>query len=500
MQHAHTQGRRLRACLSSTGSAPIETVDLLNVAPWESGVPIVRSTRLVTRRRGPFWSDREGALWDGRWVLALMMVASLLMSTLGPAAPVGAAPSPDPAARLQIVIKNIRINNDRDGWARGSGELTLFTRFCPMSDSYDPCTGQDGVLSQWDFSADSGEDVKPNLIIPWPGSEITLYGDASYGGGEPVYSGRNYAVRFSMLEHDDDTGDQNMGEAWWGLYEADNWSVGEHTQGSDSHSDGAAWDHPDFVVTFEIRRAPLQDPLLQQPLQLVTSNATGLAICGVIDNIGEMPSTPMPLTIRANEAVVRQLTVPALAVGQSVQQCINRSELPPQQIGVTFTLDEARQIPEMHEDYNSSFVTVPALAATGGTDPTRPVPAPSPEPKPTGEKPDLSVKAIRLKGQEAGAKISCAAGPNSVVVRLKNNGKGDAGSFTVRLVVDGDDRDTTVEGVPAGEEHEVAFDNVPLKKGEHTLKAIADPDHAVSEGKDDNNSLKVSARCTEAAS
>ena len=58
----------------------------------------------------------------------------------------------------------------------------------------------------------------------------------------------------------------------------------------------------------------------------------------------------------------------------------------------------------------------------------------------------------------------------------------------------------TADGLKAGLEREVPFKDVSLKKGEHLLKAIADPDHAVSESKDDNNELKVDARCTLAAS
>ena len=55
------------------------------------------------------------------------------------------------------------------------------------------------------------------------------------------------------------------------------------------------------------------------------------------------------------------MTQPALEVGQSIQQCIKRSELPPQQVGVSFTLDEAREIPEMNEANNVAFLSVPVL-------------------------------------------------------------------------------------------------------------------------------------------
>ena len=108
------------------------------------------------------------------------------------------------------------------------------------------------------------------------------------------------------------------------------------------------------------------------------------------------------------------------------------------------------------------------------------------------------MKAIKVNGQAPDGKNDCMISQNDLTVVVKNGGKGDAGSFAVRLTVDGDDLDATVESVRAGEEREVAFDKVQLKKGEHSLKAVADPDHALAESKDNNNELKVSARCSDA--
>ena len=67
-----------------------------------------------------------------RAVPALGLAGALVLATLGPPTPVGAAADPeDLAARLQIVVKEIYILDDRDWW--GAGELTLLTRVvrCP---------------------------------------------------------------------------------------------------------------------------------------------------------------------------------------------------------------------------------------------------------------------------------------------------------------------------------------------------------------------------------
>ena len=86
-----------------------------------------------------------------------------------------------------------------------------------------------------------------------------------------------------------------------------------------------------------------------------------------------------------------------------------------------------------------------------------------------------------------------------MTVVVKNGGGTDAGAFGVRLRVDDDDAfDATVDALKAGQEREVKFENVQLKKGQHTFKAVADPDHAVSESKDNNNELRIGARCTDA--
>jgi subtilase family serine protease len=66
----------------------------------------------------------------------------------------------------------------------------------------------------------------------------------------------------------------------------------------------------------------------------------------------------------------------------------------------------------------------------------------------------------------------------------------------VRLTADGASAaEQTVNGLEAGQEQEVSFADVQLKKGDRKLTATADPAKSVAELKDDNNDRTVTAVC-----
>ena len=130
---------------------------------------------------------------------------------------------------------------------------------------------------------------------------------------------------------------------------------------------------------------------------------------------------------------------------------------------------------------------------------------PSPQPTPTGtlpksgaDLPDLFVRTYKVNGQEPDGKNDCKVGKNSVTVVVKNGGTGDAGRFVVRLTVDGDDRDESVDKLGAGREREVRFNDVLLKKGQHTFDALVDAEQAVTESNDVNSGLAVTLSCSDA--
>jgi subtilase family serine protease len=74
----------------------------------------------------------------------------------------------------------------------------------------------------------------------------------------------------------------------------------------------------------------------------------------------------------------------------------------------------------------------------------------------------------------------------------------DAGDVAVRLTVDGDDeqaREKTVAELGAGQERELRFDDVRLKKGERKLVTSVDAKDAVAESGEDDNERTVTASC-----
>jgi subtilase family serine protease len=177
--------------------------------------------------------------------------------------------------------------------------------------------------------------------------------------------------------------------------------------------------------------------------------------------------------------------------------------LPAKQHSLVFSIDQGREIAELSELNNTDSLIVEAIAPAG------PAPVAAPSPQPTGpqgdpsgaqaghdeDQADLTVRAIRVNGQAPDGKNDCKAGKNDLTVVIKNGGKGEAGRFAVRLGVDGDNREATVDRLDAGKEREVSFPNLPLTAGQHTLTAAVDPGQSVSESSDDNNDLRVTARC-----
>lgn len=108
----------------------------------------------------------------------------------------------------------------------------------------------------------------------------------------------------------------------------------------------------------------------------------------------------------------------------------------------------------------------------------------------------LVISSIKVTGRAPVGKDDCKDGRNTVAVVVKNGGDAESDPFAVRLIADGDDANQqSVSGLGAGQEREVRFDDVRLKKGEHTLAAIADAKASVDESDENNNELKATARC-----
>src|SRR5439155_19891275 len=91
-----------------------------------------------------------------------------------------------------------------------------------------------------------------------------------------------------------------------------------------------------------------------------------LVVCPEVENVGEQPSPPTPMTERTNDTVVRTYSLPALAPGQTTQDCVLRSQLPARTHTFGFYIDEGRQLPEMNEYNNTGAGIVEADASRTG--------------------------------------------------------------------------------------------------------------------------------------
>jgi hypothetical protein len=467
---------------------------------------------LVRRARDRARRLSIGLSLIGRWPVALALLAGLLASALGPPAPARADPpdpatraaSPDPAARIQVVIQGLYIYDDED-WL-GAGELRMSAWVCSAV-SPGACKDENPIVVIHDaIAASSGDTVTLNRVMPSEGDDVRKGGSAELG--IPVYRGEQYALRVSIYDADFDPqqlGDP-LGEVSIPIDEAHNWGIGS-TSIRSTAGDGSAGD---FGLFYEIRRAPLAN--LRMANYQVAGSPGSEYVCGQILNDGPKPAGPFGLKLSTEGQTLNEPTFPGLDAGASTWQCTLRSDLPARKHNLVFSIDEAHQVPEMEEYDNVGVFTVeadPSGTASPGAAPVSgaPAAAPSPRPEPTGaqptsgqagpsgDKPDLTAKAIRVNGQAPDGKNACRDGKNDLTVVVKNAGKADAGRFGVRLSVDGDGLDQTVESVRAGEEREVSFENVPLRKGEHKLTASVDASGAVDEARDGNNDLKVTVRC-----
>jgi len=412
----------------------------------------------------------------GRGPLTLGIAATLIGLALVPPAPARADLSPDPAVtRLQVVLTNIHIYNARD-W--GSGELKLNVVLREDGGGPAPLASM-----RYAFDADSGEDVSLERVFPATGD--TMVNGVSPDGGLPVAAGHRYFVGADMTESDSASSDEDLGDVVVYMDQTNDWGVGTHTvRGTKLPSEDPA----DYALTFEIRRVRLPD---LRPADVKVDDLPGSPkkrICVPVQNTEGGIAGPfdVALTIDGSVPPNGRITVPGLAPGQATDACIE-TELASGSHEVKAIVNGLRQAIEQNETNNVSTKSVKVAAAT---------------PTPTPSQADLTVSAIKVRGQLPDGKDDCRDGKNDVAVVVKNAGTAEAGAFTVRLTVDaetGEAVEESVKGLEAGKEREIRFDDVKLKKGDHTLSAVADAENAVAESDEANNALEVGARCRDAS-
>jgi hypothetical protein len=481
---------------------------------------------------------------------SLGLAAMVLTSLPGMAAPVHASGQPresmqlqggDTAQRVQVVVNSVKVKNDRDGWARGSGELRMTSSFWRCAGTSGPCSPNGRPAAQmamWkqSFSADDGDIKTFDHVLPMA-ADVVDSASASEAEGFALQAGHRYVFQVTMFEQDTLIGDF-MGGIQRTLDESNNWGVGTYTlEPAGNYPDpslpttdllcGGCGDIivGDYLVSYEIRAAALPDlrpsairMLGAQPEDGTTGKET---VCLGVTNGGSAAAGAFDLGLYVDNSLPPggSAQVAGLAAGATHEQCLH-TFLP--QDGVhtmQVVVDQFRKVSETNETNNSVNDKIdrtiagqvkpqngPVVNAPVTNSGQTPVGSKTGVPGPTISGPsapaeaqgDLTISAIRVRGQVPDGKDDCKDGGNDVTVVVKNGGSANAGAFAMRLKVDdaqGDGPEQTVNGLDAGKEREVKFGDVKLKKGEHTLTAIADAKGAIAEADEANNERAVTARC-----
>lgn len=325
---------------------------------------------MVSCRRGPARGLRSRSL-----LARLAVTLACLLAADAPPHPAAAEhePAREPV-RLDIVVKVVRVLDDQDWF--GSGELSLGMALltCDTRALVDPCWGSKDfpprVVGGWlqKFSADSGDILTIDRVFPQPGDRLSGKPVAE-AVGFPAYPGHTYRLVLSMRE-DDPTAielaqcftfvmcdpDPQLGKVELELNEAGGWGVGVHSRARSLNDEGGPGA---FEVTYEVRRTPLPD-LWARGIQEIGEGDRAF-YCITVQNVGDQPLAQFPLTVRANDRVIRTVDpMPALGVGESTGHCVLRSELPAEKHLLSFTVDEEQRITELSERNNRYEWGIPA--------------------------------------------------------------------------------------------------------------------------------------------
>jgi len=420
---------------------------------------------------------------SGRPLAVLGIAAGVLATALVPPSFARAADPPDSELRLQVVLKQVHIVHDRD-W--GEGEMSLSLSFYE-SDGERTHQTLPIVETTHTFSGSDGDDVVLSRLFPWEGDQMSS--GVTRFAGIPVYGGRQYLFSASMTEGDFFTAEDLMGKIEFPVNTENGWGIGTHKVRGVKFDGTPA----DFELTFELRAAPLPDlrPVGIKVLELPGS--TRELLCAGVVNSGIANPGPFEVTFRVNDNVPPggKATAAQLVSGTGGDLCAEVDLPDAGQHRLSAYVDESRAVTEINETNNVYEQAYTAPLQAGST---------SSQAGPTSgaAQPDLTVGAIKVNGRVPDGKDDCKDGKNRVAVVAKNPGTADAGSFALRLTVDGAQvAEQAVTGLEVAKEREVRFEDVRLKKGEHTLLAVAVPVNTIAETNEDNNELKVTVRCTD---
>ena len=452
-----------------------------------------------------------------RFPLALVLALALLSWAFGLTVPARAQQPLDPVKRVTFSIHQIQVHNDRD-WGKGEIRITLrvwqVNEGCPPDSTDGGCITQLLKTGNMDFLADDGDTKLLNVAFPsGPQAGDELADGVTSRYGIPMYPGRVYGWEIKGVEVDPVV-DDRLGSVR-GIMTAENdWGIGLRTERSVNPGH--------FSARYSIQaisRLPNVKPtaIVRKDIPI----STDAFICATMTNNGSDVAAPFLVTFRADGADVPNgsTRTGGMNVGQTGDLCIAADPKTADQKRWSVTLDEPRVVVETDE-YDNVFeqpllgtvVTDIGWSTDLQTEPPvyRPVPVASPAPAPknssapasgqASDQADLTVGTIKVRGQTPDGKDDCKDGKNPVSIVVKNAGAAKSGPFAVGLTVDGGEAiEESVDGLEAGKEREIRFDEVRLKKGERKLVVTVDQQNTVAESNDENNGRTVTATCRDDA-
>lgn len=441
-----------------------------------------------------------------RFLAGLALALTFMPWSIGAPLPVHSAVPPK--YRLQVLVKSVHVYDDHD-W-HGAGDIRMYAHLYRCPEPSKPCVpGEPGVdpvtYHEHKFDGYSGMTSGINRTLPHATDGTWGGYDLSEGAGYPMYEGERYVLRFQLEDLDNGYGHvhDKMGFVDIWLDEETGYQLRAHTQ--DAAKGGGK--RGDYRLEYEVFLTQLPNLMPTSLEHFDVPGSTDSLVCVGVANTGAEPSGSFSVTLKIDGQVARDGVMNGgdLGPGQFAQVCTQtRLPAPDARHEWAAIVDEAGVIPEMVERDNM-FAEVlyhgtgsgpaPVANSVPSASPT-PVPAPAPSPIPGQTLADLAVSAIQVNGRVPDGKDDCKDGKNRVAVVVKNGGTANAGSFVVRLAADGEQvAEQSVTGLGAGKEQEVRFDDVRLKKGAHTLTAVADAKQTVAETDEDDNERKVTAQC-----
>jgi hypothetical protein len=399
--------------------------------------------------------------------------------------PARAAEPPDPAARLQVVIKSVYIHDDREGLFSGDGEFELHGHISDLS----PYRGLVTMATR-KFGGGTRDTITfgPEGLVPGAG-DSSHDAEASEALGFAVYAGRRYGLYFFMVEIDPYENNEIMGEVNFYV------DTAEPGLGIGTHSLRSRWQGHlgDYTITFEIRRTPLPD-LHPTSIEVLSIPGGGETVCLGVENVGQKNAGPFEMVFRIDGQDVPGGTVAAgaLPMGQSGKLCLPVA-LPFGQHKLSVDVDEDRVVAEMNE-LNNSFARQFFRTVGGGAGTLPPLVA---DPGAPAQPPDLVVTSVKVARSADGTGTCKGDEINYLFAQVKNVGQGPADEFAVRLEVRGDLKmeKVYIQALAAGAAVDVRFPTDDMNAGPQLVKAIADGDNEVSEKDETNNGLEITATC-----